>query len=72
MSDFEKTETIRTILLKIAEKGERIRISGIYGNPPIEGKIVFVGNGIVALSTANNENPDSYFIIQYIMKIEII
>ncbi|TXT55288.1 MAG: hypothetical protein BAJATHORv1_40199 [Candidatus Thorarchaeota archaeon] len=72
MTDFEKHDTIRTILHKIAEKGEKIRITGIYGAPPIEGKVVFVGNDIVAVSTDEDAEPDTYFSLQCIMKIEII
>ena len=72
MSEFENDETLRSILLTAAKKGERLRFFGPGMMIVAEGRVAFVGRDVVGLKHGETEDADEYVCIECVIKIQVI
>lgn len=72
MSEFTKEATLRSILLDVAKKGERLRFYGPGMMIVAEGRVAFVGEDIVGLKHGETEDADEYVSIECVIKIQVI
>ncbi|MHA1136264.1 MAG: hypothetical protein ACTSSE_07240 [Candidatus Thorarchaeota archaeon] len=72
MSKLEKDATLRSVLLEVAKKGDRLRFFGPGMMIVAEGRVAFVGEDIVGLKHGDTEDADEYVCIECVIKIQII
>ncbi|MHA3962149.1 MAG: hypothetical protein AM325_001310 [Candidatus Thorarchaeota archaeon SMTZ1-45] len=72
MSDFEKEATLRSVLLKAAKSGERMRFYGPGMMIVAEGQIAFVGEDVVGIKHGKTEEADEFVCIECIIKVQTL
>ncbi|MFW9845347.1 MAG: hypothetical protein ACFFD6_01255 [Candidatus Thorarchaeota archaeon] len=72
MAKSESEYTLRTILIKAAESGERLRFYGHGMTILAEGVVDFVGDGIVGIRHHGGEAADEYVLTECLTKVQIL
>ena len=72
MSKLEKDASLRSVLLEVAKKGDRLRFFGPGMMIVAEGRVAFVGEDIVGLKHGDTEDADEYVCIECVIKIQHI
>ncbi|MCF2138256.1 MAG: hypothetical protein K9W43_13575 [Candidatus Thorarchaeota archaeon] len=68
----ERNETIKSVLRTAAERGTLLRFFGPSMVILAEGKVAYVGNGIVAIKRGSSDDPEEFLVINSIIKIQKI
>ena len=72
MSKSESEHTLRTILIKAAEAGERLRFYGHGMTILAEGIVEFVGDGVIGIRHHSGDSADEYVIAECLTKVQVL
>jgi hypothetical protein len=72
MSEFEKEDSLRSILLEAAKSGDTLRFYGQGMMIIAEGKVAFLGRDIVGVSHGDTGDADEFINLDCIIKVQIL